>query len=412
MDKQLRILFVTPHWLLAPTYGGQQRALNVARLLNRFGSLSVVIASPEPADEETVRRTKREFEVGMAASQVPVPSGTLWEGIRNRLRHEWDPKYLATDPHTVSKTDRRTLLELIEQHDVIWVHTIKTANLFRIWRWPHSVLDVDDLPSRFYGFAAKSGRNPARRLLDFRMSWVWRRREHLLTERFDVVTVCSEDDRRYLGGPAQVHVIPNGFHPPAVVRRDLSGAPRIGFIGIFNWPPNAEGMRWFICEAWPLIKRQLPHAQLRLVGRGSNGSLTRLGPDITGLGWLEDPTEEIASWSAMIIPIQVGGGTRIKIAEGFARKCPVVATTVGAFGYDVRNGEEILLADSPQDFAAACIRLLCDPREAEALSERAHKRFLERWTWDSHEGAVGNAIRECLARSQSTTAEPSALRSA
>jgi glycosyltransferase involved in cell wall biosynthesis len=135
------------------------------------------------------------------------------------------------------------------------------------------------------------------------------------------------------------------------------------------------------------------------VGRGSEGYLTKLGPDIMGLGWLEDPGDEIASWSAMIVPIKVGAGTRVKVADGFARRCPVVATSIGAFGYDVENKKEVLLADRADDFASACILLLRTPDVGEALSERAHKRFLERWTWDSFENTVGTVIQECLARS-------------
>lgn len=147
-----------------------------------------------------------------------------------------------------------------------------------------------------------------------------------------------------------------------------------------------------------MIKREFPHAQLRLVGRGSEGHLTKLGPDITGLGWLEDPGDEIASWSAMIVPIKVGAGTRVKVAEGFARRCPIVSTTIGAFGYDVENAREVLLADRADDFASACILLLRNPELGEALAERAHKRLLEQWTWDSFESTVGKAIQECLAR--------------
>ena len=150
---------------------------------------------------------------------------------------------------------------------------------------------------------------------------------------------------------------------------------------------------------WPIVKRELPRAQLRLIGRGSEGYLTTLGPDITGLGWLEDPGDEIASWSAMIVPIKVGSGTRVKVAEGFSRRCPVVATTIGAFGYDVEDGREILLADRAEDFAAACIRLLRSPELRNALSERAHSRFLDRWTWDSFESTVGKVLQECLTRS-------------
>jgi polysaccharide biosynthesis protein PslH len=212
--------------------------------------------------------------------------------------------------------------------------------------------------------------------------------------------VCSEDDRRYLGRPERIHVIPNGAHPLAARPRAFSEPPRIGLIGNCTFTFNEDGVKWFIRHVWPMIKREIPRAQLRLVGRGSAGYLTKLGPDIIGLGWLEDPGEEIASWSAMIVPIKVGAGTRVKVAEGFARRCPVVATTIGAFGYDLENGREILLADRADDFASACVLLLRTPELGEALSERAHKRFLEQWTWDSFESTVGTVVQECLARSK------------
>jgi glycosyltransferase involved in cell wall biosynthesis len=134
------------------------------------------------------------------------------------------------------------------------------------------------------------------------------------------------------------------------------------------------------------------------VGRGSDGHLTKLGPDITGLGWLEDPGDEIASWSAMIVPIKVGAGTRVKMAEGFARRCPIVATKIGAFGYEIESGNEALLVDQADDFASACILLLRNPEFGEALAERAYKRFLDRWTWNSFECTVGKAIQQCMDR--------------
>jgi hypothetical protein len=99
---------------------------------------------------------------------------------------------METDPYSVSDSDRAGLQELMQQHDVVWVHTLRTANWFRFHRWPHSVLDVDDLASSTYQSAAQSGRSPVRRLLDLRMAWIWRRRERILADRFDVLTVCSE----------------------------------------------------------------------------------------------------------------------------------------------------------------------------------------------------------------------------
>ena len=404
MQKRPKILFVTAQWPSAPAYGGQQRVLSIANLLGRLGEVSFVIVSNAPDEEETVRRTRREFNVRRIIRPLPTVPGNSIERLMRRLRHEFDATYFESGPCAVGPPDCARILELAADHDVVWIHAVMLASRFPIGKWPHSVLDADNLPSSIYRSAAQASGSPVRRLLDLRMAWIWRRREQVLTQRFDVVTVCSENDRRYLGNQDRTHVIPNGFQPSPADRCLSPQAQRIGFIGTFDWMPNEQGARWFIRDVWPLIKRESPRAQLRLVGRGSEGCLTKLGPDIAGLGWIADPTDEIATWSAMVVPIKVGAGTRIKIAEGFARKCPVVATTLGAFGYEARNGDEILLADGASDFASACVLLLSNPALGEALAERAHKRFVKEWTWDSYASRVGRVIEDCLARNGKTAA--------
>jgi glycosyltransferase involved in cell wall biosynthesis len=393
-----KILFVTSHWPLAPAYGAQQRVLNVGKLLSCIGDVSFVIVSTDPDDEGTACRTKREFEVCRVIRPPLAAPRKTFGRLADRLRHEFDATYMATDPHEASEPDCKALVRLIQQHDLVWIHTIRTANWFRIYRWIHSVLDVDDLPSRTLQSAAQARAGFLGRLIDLRRAWIWRRRERVFPERFDILTVCSEDDRQYLGTPERTYVIPNGSHPWVTRPRTLSDRPRVGFIGNCTFAPNEEGLKWFIRDVWPAIKRECASAQLRLVGRGSDSYLKDLGPDIARLGWLEDPGDEIASWSAMIVPIKVGGGTRVKVADGFARGCPVVATTIGAFGYDVKDGEEILLADRSEHFASACVRLLRNPALGAAIAEKAHQRFLERWTWDSVKGTVEEVVQECLAR--------------
>jgi polysaccharide biosynthesis protein PslH len=394
-----RILFVTSHWPLAPAYGAQQRVLNLARLLSKFANLSFVVVPTEVEDEETARRTSEQFNVCKVIRPRKVTPDKLLYRLPERLRHEFDPKYLDTDPYEISASDRSSLNDLICRHDLVWIHTIRTANWFRIYRWPHSVLDVDDRQSQTHQSVAESCRNPLMRLLNRRRAWIWRRRETTFRERFDALTVCSEQDRRYFGGGEQVHVIPNGACPFLARPRRISDPPRIGFIGNCEFMPNEHGLKWFIREVWPAIKPKFPNVQLRLVGRASDGHVVKMGQDIKGLGWVADPADEISTWSAMIVPVRIGGGTRVKLAEGFARKCPVVATSIGAFGYEVQNGRELLLADSAEDFALNCTRLLGDQTLAETIAANAHKIFLQRWTWDSFEGRVRAAVQKCLERS-------------
>jgi|HubBroStandDraft_6_1064221.scaffolds.fasta_scaffold06196_5 glycosyltransferase involved in cell wall biosynthesis len=399
MSQKPKVLFLTSNWPLASAYGGQQRSLNIGKLLSKFCEVSFVIVEATPTDQETVRRTQSEFDVRRVVRTRPITRGNTFGRLRHRIRHEIDPSYLVTADRTVTESDRTAVLQLMRRYDAVWIHHIFTASVFNIPKWHNSVLDVDDLQSNFYSSIARTRDNPVRRLFDLRMSWIWRRRERLFTNRFDVVTVCSEQDRRYLGERPKIHVLPNGFNlPQSPTHKIISEPLRIGFIGAFNHQPNEEGAKWFIREVWPLVKREYPRVQLRLVGRKSDGHLMKLGADIAGLGWLEDPSDEIASWSAMIVPIRFGGGTRVKIAEAFARRCPVVTTAVGAFGYDVHDGKEVLLADRPEDFASACVRLLRNPQLGEALSETAHKRFLQEWTWDSFQNNVVAVMDECLAR--------------
>jgi glycosyltransferase involved in cell wall biosynthesis len=363
-----------------------------------LGKVSLVIASSEDIDQESLDRTRNEFDVRYIARVKPYPL----KNYRERIRFELDPLFLNTHFSAVSEHDREIVLQVIQEYDVIWVHTVRTANDFRIYRWPRTVVDIDDIQSRFYVSSVKTNSGITRSLLDYRMSLIWRRREGLLKNRFDVIAVCSENDRRYLENAPRIHVVPNGFAPSSQVPDHTPAVPvRIGFIGLLNYMPNRTGIDWFIRKIWPRIKRDAPDARLRLVGRDGDKGLPGMGPDIDGLGYVDNPTDEIATWSAMIIPIQVGGGTRVKIAEAFSRKCPVVSTTLGAFGYDVHDGEELLLADNPEKFAEACIRLMTDRALGERLSKNALRRFLREWTWDSIGESVERAVQTCLIYNES-----------
>jgi polysaccharide biosynthesis protein PslH len=132
------------------------------------------------------------------------------------------------------------------------------------------------------------------------------------------------------------------------------------------------------------------------VGQGTDGPLKPSDPSVDGLGWVENPEMEVASWSVTIVPIRIGAGTRVKIADAFSRKCPLVSTRFGALGYDVQNGRELLLADNPEEFATACTSLIRDPESADAMAKRAYSAFLEKWTWDAIAPRVWATAEDCL----------------
>ena len=391
--RNIRILYVTSYSLHGRCFGGTLRVLNLARLLSRVGEVLPVIATSEHIDPDDLDKTRQEFGT---VRLIRVHNDTL-RGWGTRLRFELDPTFLNTHFERSSDLDKSSMHAAICDSDVVWVHTLRTANLFRIYRWPHSILDVDNVPSLLYASNAKIETVSTRRLLDRRMSLIWHRREQLLQDRFNVISVCSENDRQYLGGALDVHVVPNGFAPPpGPPPRSPSLPARLGFIGLLEYGPNRDGIEWFIKHVWPQIKRNASLTRLRLIGSGSDRGFSLMGPDIDGLGYVEDPTNEIASWSAMIVPIRFGGGTRVKIAEAFSRMCPVVSTKFGAFGYGVRDGAELLLADSVEEFSAACLRIMADQPLGKKLSENAWERLQGEWTWDAIAKAVEKTVESCL----------------
>jgi glycosyltransferase involved in cell wall biosynthesis len=143
------------------------------------------------------------------------------------------------------------------------------------------------------------------------------------------------------------------------------------------------------------VKAAAPNARLRVVGNG-NSKITAPGADIDLLGYLDDPSDEIASWSMLVVPIRIGGGTRIKIAEAFSRKCPLVSTPLGAYGHEVVHERELLLAESPAEFADQCLRIIARPEEARHRADVAHAKFLREMTWDVTARRVDAAVRAAL----------------
>lgn len=398
LGREPRILYVTPYWPVQVTCASELRAIEIARALKAFGRVEMVVVDAEGGGDEYAAAAHKEFPV---ACGVPV---RLRPNQTAAMKLNWLLNPRSPYPHGcgVDSDAMRRFEALADSHDLVWFAKLRTPNMFPRWRWPRAVADLDDVPSTFEASAVQQARGVGGRLLAWLRYWSWKRRDALLGERFNVLGVCSEPDRRYLaslGVRAPVHVIPNGFARPASPpARQPAQPPRLGFIGIFDYEPNLEGLRWFVRECWPLVKRELPDARLRLVGRLSDGPLKPAGPDIDGLGWVADANAEMATWSAMIVPILLGAGTRGKIAHAFSVKCPVVSTTLGAHGYEAESGKELLLGDTPAAFADACVKLVRQPQTGAAIAERAWEMYLEKFTWEAIRPRVWAAAAESLQR--------------
>lgn len=312
----------------------------------------------------------------------------------------FNPRFLNLQGISATEEDCTWLESIVSKADVTWIHTFKVANAFKRFTWPHSILDVDDFPSGFHASASLVAKTPREWIRRKWLSAIWRRHEALWRERFDHLCVCKEDDRKFFGTDDRVHVVPNGFgieHYASHNNNGHSANSRIGMIGDFGYLANKDGINWFLTKCWPMIQKQHPTTELRLVGKLSFEVATSCGaPNVHGLGYVEDVTAEMQTWGAMIAPTRIGGGTSLKVVEGLARRVPVVATTHGSRGYPVVHGRNAMVADSSNTFSASCIRLLEDPALRSSIAESGYQTYVAHFSNDSIDQTVHRIVSKCL----------------
>ncbi|MBI1749148.1 MAG: glycosyltransferase [Acidobacteria bacterium] len=224
---------------------------------------------------------------------------------------------------------------------------------------------------------------------------------------FDHVITVSEDDRRIIEGEFGVqHVsdLPTGvdlefFRPQAAERR----RGNLVFVGSMDWHPNEDGIFWFVREVWPRVRREAPHASLTVVGKNPSARLKALAAEdawVEITGTVEDVRPYLARAEAAVVPLRIGGGTRIKIFEAMSMERAVVSTTLGAEGLPVAPGRDILLEDEPEGFARAVTFLLGDASRRDAVARAAREKVVRDHGWES----VAAKMEEILARAADASA--------
>jgi glycosyltransferase involved in cell wall biosynthesis len=153
------------------------------------------------------------------------------------------------------------------------------------------------------------------------------------------------------------------------------------FLAGMHWPPNAEGARWFAEHILPQIRAGAPHAQFLAVGRQPPESVRATTPAVEAPGYVDDPAPYWARSQVFVVPLRAGGGMRVKILDAWARGVPVVSTTIGAEGLVYRDGEDILIADTPEAFAAAVLAILHNSALAAGLSAAGRANIEAHYDW-------------------------------
>jgi glycosyltransferase involved in cell wall biosynthesis len=242
--------------------------------------------------------------------------------------------------------------------------------------------------------------------------------ESTVCRRFDQVLAVSEDDRQTLERDFAidtVSVLPTGVDTEYFTPAACGTQPgRLAFVGSMDWDPNEDGILWFLREVYPRIRAAAPNASLAVVGRNPSSRLRAMAaryPGVELTGRVAEVRSYLAEAEVVIVPLRVGGGTRIKIPEAMAMSKAVVSTTIGAEGLPFQNGRELCIADEPVNFAEQVITLLHDRPLRNSIAAAARKVVVEKHSWESVVDKTEQILDEVLntvsVRSSSADDRPS-----
>lgn len=392
----MKLLWVKSDFLHPPDRGGQIRTLETLKRLHRRHEVHY-IGLTAPGEEEGPRRA-HEYASRWYAVEHVVPEKTspafAWQlaaGVVDRL-----PVAVRRFRSAAMRREVQALLRRESFDAIVCDFLFPAANipdLRPVTLFQHNV------ESLIWRRRLAQARDPIRRAYLRVQAKRMERFERDVCQSVRSIIAVSEQDAEIMRrefGAARASAVPTGVDVE-YFRRPPEVEPKadLVFVGSMDWMPNIDGAVWFVSEVLPLIRKRAPECTLAIAGRRPTAQLQELArrdPRITVTGTIPDVRPWVWGAKAAIVPLRVGGGTRIKIYEAMAAGTPVVSTSIGAEGLDVRNGETILLADDAAAFADACVTLLSDPERGRCVSSAAHELVATRYSWD----AVAAAFEDLL----------------
>lgn len=381
----MKVAVVTPYLPYPPDTGGKSRSFHLLRGLSRHHTVDLFTVSYEPQSAYTeALRALRDFCITAHIVKLHKNSEA-----RTRLARTFDPLPRVVDhfhtPPSLSEV-RQRLQE--GQYDLLVVDEICMAPYSHGFSGPKLVIrhKVDHV---HYREVAATQPLSVHKLMQWIDAYKLRRYERRVMSEFQAAICCSEDDAaviRALNPEVPIAVIGNGvdlsYFAPLI---EVSGPPTLLYMGTMHYYPNIDAVHYFFRKIHPQLVKLVPGVQVWIVGHNPPTDILdwqRL-PGVTVSGSVPDVRPYLAKSTAMIVPLRLGGGTRLKILESIAAQRPVVSTSVGAEGLGLRHGKHLLIADNPREFAKQTAALLQDPTLRQRLIAAARPFVVARYSWQA-----------------------------
>jgi glycosyltransferase involved in cell wall biosynthesis len=381
----MKILFIHKQVLIPHNTGGKIRALNVLRHLARSHDVTY-LCNLRPGEEASVTAMQ---ELGMRVETTPAR-----ESKRGSVRFYMDllANLASPRPFTINRNFDPSLLERAarlhakENFDIIICDCVQMARHTETLQGTAKVLFQHNVEAQILKRYSENSKGPLAAYMALQYKKMIRF-ESKVGSQFDAVIAISEPDKAIFEkdyGWQHVTAIDTAvdveyFRPDAVPGTEQD--ERVVFVGSMDWLPNQQGVCYFVREVWPKIRAKRPHATLQIVGRHPTADILSFH-EVDGvevLGQVADTRLYLVEAAVSVVPILVGGGTRLKIFEAMAMRKAVVSTTIGAEGLPVIPGEHIILADTADAFAAEVLGLLDNPERRMAIAQASHALVNQRF---------------------------------
>jgi sugar transferase (PEP-CTERM/EpsH1 system associated) len=376
----MKILLVTQVLPYPPDSGPKVKTWNVLKYLAQRHEVTLVsfIRGDQSAEVEHLRR------YCSAVYTVPMERGAMRDGLAMAR------SLLSGQPWMMVRDDRSAMRRLVDrlaletQFDIAHADQLNMAQYAARVSDARKILDAHNSLWLLYKRLWETMEpGPPKWLLgrDWRLLKGY---EGRVCREFDAVLAVSQEDKAALqesaGQPLDITVIPIAVDTDEVtpVARQ-PGANHILHMGTMYWPPNIDGVWWFIRQVYPHIRAKRPEVTFDIVGARPPQEILDLRRDGRGInvtGYVEDPTPYLEQAGVMVVPLRAGGGMRVKILNALAQGLPVVSTSLGCEGIAVETGRHLLTADTPEDFAQATLRVLEDRTLADELG-RNGRQFIQ-----------------------------------
>ncbi|MFC1923237.1 glycosyltransferase family 4 protein [Chloroflexota bacterium] len=410
----MHILFLTQIIPYPPDAGPRVKTWHVLRYLASKGYRVTLASFVRPEEEKHVAAIR---EVCQEVYTVPIHRSKVMD------ISYWVRSHFSGRPFLIERDDlaemRDLVKQIIKQDAVDVIHADQlTMTQFALPEYAHNMDFQDDkkngsgVDNKKEPYLVFDAHNAVWTIVErMRHNAPWylkpiagkeeqrvKRYEGMIISKFNHTLAVTEPDRKSLGEAVDLFTKGAGDFmnsitvvPIAVDTQKLQsvrrkpGSQNIVTLGTLHYPPNADGIRWFAQEVFPLILKEKPDTSLTILGKNPPADFYQLQNkypqkvDVTG--YVEDLTPYLEKAALMVIPVRAGGGMRVRILEAFARGMPVVTTTVGLEGIKARPGEEILVEDDPAEFAQAAINLLEDEALGASLAEKGRSLAESHYDW-------------------------------